>query len=35
VAMNNYVMPSFAGIPALPPVTPATDSNRVSADWQR
>jgi len=35
VAMNNYVMPSFAGIPALPAVTPAIDSNRVSANWRR
>src|SRR5271166_6205535 len=34
VAMNNYVMPSFAGIPALPFVTRAIDS-KVSAAWQR
>src|SRR6201987_3591235 len=34
VAMNNFVMPSFAGIPALPPVSPAINSNRGSANWQ-
>ena len=34
VAMNNYVMPSFAGIPAEPAVTPATDSDKVPSDWR-
>jgi hypothetical protein len=33
--MNNFVMPTFAGIPALPSVTPATDSSELSADPKR
>ena len=32
VAMNNYVMPTFAGIPALPSLTPTKDSSELSAD---
>lgn len=30
VAMNNFVMPSFAGIPAFPSANSATDSNSLS-----
>jgi murein DD-endopeptidase MepM/ murein hydrolase activator NlpD len=32
VAMNNYVMPTYAGIPALPSLTPAKDSTALSSD---
>jgi hypothetical protein len=32
VAMNSYVMPTFAGIPALPSITPAKDSSELAAD---
>lgn len=35
VAMNNFVMPSFAGIPALPPVNSEGDSNSLSNDLNR
>jgi hypothetical protein len=30
--MNNYVMPTFAGIPALPSIAPAKDSSEASAE---
>jgi murein DD-endopeptidase MepM/ murein hydrolase activator NlpD len=32
VAMNNYVMPTYAGIPALPSLYPAKDSSALSTD---
>jgi murein DD-endopeptidase MepM/ murein hydrolase activator NlpD len=32
VAMSNYVMPTFPGVPALPPVNPGKDSSELSAD---
>jgi murein DD-endopeptidase MepM/ murein hydrolase activator NlpD len=32
VAMNNYVMPTYAGVPALPPMVPAKVSNELSID---
>jgi hypothetical protein len=32
VAMNNYVMPTFAGVPALPSVSPVKDSSELSDD---
>src|SRR6202047_2834289 len=32
VAMNNYVMPTYAGIPALPSLSPGKDSSALSAD---
>jgi murein DD-endopeptidase MepM/ murein hydrolase activator NlpD len=32
LAMNNYVMPTYAGIPALTPVTPATVANKVLSE---
>jgi murein DD-endopeptidase MepM/ murein hydrolase activator NlpD len=35
VAMNNYVMPTFAGVPALPSIAPAKDSSEVSAEAKR
>src|ERR1700732_2550707 len=35
VAMNNYVMPTFAGVPVLPSVTPAKDSSELSGDAKR
>jgi murein DD-endopeptidase MepM/ murein hydrolase activator NlpD len=35
VAMNNFVMPSFAGIPALPPVTSGSNSDSLSNEANR
>jgi murein DD-endopeptidase MepM/ murein hydrolase activator NlpD len=35
VAMNNFVMPTFAGVPALAPVNPANSSGEVSSDAKR
>jgi murein DD-endopeptidase MepM/ murein hydrolase activator NlpD len=35
VAMNNYVMPTYAGIPALSPVTPATVANKVMSETRK
>ena len=35
VAMNNYVMPSYAGVPALQSITPAQDSGEVTADLKQ
>jgi murein DD-endopeptidase MepM/ murein hydrolase activator NlpD len=35
VAMNNYVMPSFAGVPALPPAAPATVANQVMSQTKK
>ena len=35
VAMNNYVMPSFAGVPALPAVTPSVSPDKISVDARR
>lgn len=32
VAMNNYVMPSFAGVPAFPSVMPAKDASEPPTD---
>jgi murein DD-endopeptidase MepM/ murein hydrolase activator NlpD len=32
VAMNNYVMPTFPGVPALPSMIPAKDTNALSLD---
>jgi murein DD-endopeptidase MepM/ murein hydrolase activator NlpD len=32
VAMNNYVMPTYAGVPAFPPMAPAKVSSELSLD---
>jgi murein DD-endopeptidase MepM/ murein hydrolase activator NlpD len=35
VAMNNYVMPTYAGIPAMTPTTPATVANQVMSETKK
>jgi murein DD-endopeptidase MepM/ murein hydrolase activator NlpD len=35
VAMNNYVMPTYPGVPAIPSLGPARDSSALSADPKR
>jgi len=35
VAMNNFVMPTFAGVPALAPVSPAGSSSQVLSDAKK
>src|ERR1700758_1154007 len=35
VAMNNFVMPTFAGIPAFAPVNPASSSSEAISDLKR
>jgi hypothetical protein len=35
VAMNNYVMPTFPGVPALPSMMRAKESSELSLDVKR